>query len=402
MGPLSNLPTEIIEHILLYLSGKDLCHFGAVSKGCYDLAKQEHLWRKISPKWILDNPFTKGFERYQLYWSGRLQCDANAHSLQLKKDVTAIALDIDGKSIALGSSDRSIRIYNDKGHCQSVLSNHLHAITALCFSPSHHCLISSSTDQVTMWDTISDQLSNSNLTEITNILCSPSGTYTLGTTQGGSLHLWDRDGTGLGGQEHTAPLTVAIFSPDENFLVSASLAKPGLFIWNIQAKQYQKSLYDLNTTFSTATYFDDVHLFSGTNDGKLYVWNVQTEHFLCIDEFAGKIVKIDFNENYYFVLTDQGYLSIRNLEMHQALNLIPECQDACFLPDNRVLYAGPDVGIYDIARQASQEFSRENLSPIQKLAALSHHAVFSLSEDQSVCLWKLPESTESPQEDDSQ
>src|SRR5262249_1578453 len=76
------------------------------------------------------------------------------------REVRAVAISADGKFLATGSADRSIRLWDlPTGKELFVLNGHLEPITALAFTPDGKALISAAEEKsIKLWNTVTGKL----------------------------------------------------------------------------------------------------------------------------------------------------------------------------------------------------------------------------------------------------
>ncbi|MHC5780090.1 WD40 repeat domain-containing protein, partial [Nostoc sp.] len=69
--------------------------------------------------------------------------------------VWSISFSADGQTLASGSADRTIRLWNvSTGKCRNILQEHSDRVRSVVFSPDAQMLVSASDDQtVRVWET---------------------------------------------------------------------------------------------------------------------------------------------------------------------------------------------------------------------------------------------------------
>ncbi len=112
--------------------------------------------------------------------------------------VWSVVFSLDGKTLASGSHDKTIRLWDvasgqPKG---SPLTGHTDSVTSVVFSPDGKTLASASDDRtIRLWDVASGQPKGSPLTGYTNyvfsVAFSPDGKTLATGSDSKTIHLWD-------------------------------------------------------------------------------------------------------------------------------------------------------------------------------------------------------------------
>jgi WD40 repeat protein len=193
--------------------------------------------------------------------------------------VLALAVSRDGKSLASGSADQTVKLWNlASGRAVRTLRGHTDKVVAVSFSPDGRTLGSGSADKsARIWQTASGRMLRqlSGESAFGDVEFSPDGQW-LATRSGWQWTKWNPT-TGSKIKESSAPFTLSIaVSPDGKWVgvVGGGLS---VALWNAPAWGLERpvgrprsGLGSLSVAFSA----DSRWVAAGSEDGEIRLWKL--------------------------------------------------------------------------------------------------------------------------------
>jgi WD40 repeat protein len=197
--------------------------------------------------------------------------------------VTSVTFSPDGKRIAGGSSDKTLRVWDAQTGQQLLdLKGHKGVVWSVAFSPDGNRLASSSDDcTVKVWDAQTGQqvlTLRGHTTQVNSVAFSPDGNRIASGSGDTTLKVWDAHSGQqlLALQGHTEAVRSVAFSPDGQRIASGSWDKT-VRVWDAQTGQQLLALQGHTTgVFSVAFSPDGKRLATGSSDRTVKVWDVAT------------------------------------------------------------------------------------------------------------------------------
>ncbi|PSB04666.1 AAA-like domain-containing protein [Merismopedia glauca] len=158
------------------------------------------------------------------------------HSLNGHLDaVYSVNFSSDGKVIASGSADSTIKLWQPDGKFLRSLVGHLDRVNSVVFSPDGKILASASNDNtIKLWNVDGTSLLtlNGHQSQVNSVAFNPDGKTLASASDDNTIKLWNVDGTSLLTLNgHQSQVNSVAFSPDGKTLASASWDQT-VMLWN--------------------------------------------------------------------------------------------------------------------------------------------------------------------------
>jgi len=266
-------------------------------------------------------------------------------------EAVSIAVNHDGKMIASGSRDGTIRLWNIKTKKQigKPLTGHNNGVNSVAFSPNGKKLVSGGNDHtVGLWNIKTQELL-SKLTEhsgsVSSVAFSPDGKIIASGSWDWNIRLWDADTLKPLGKPLMAgdEVTKIIISADNKMLISLSFEDNMISLWDIESR---KQIDELECSSSNNDIFlsPNGKILASYDENIVCLWDVKTRKLMGIlTEYSFYIHSVLFSPDSKMIIMghEEYNISLWNVKTQtKSGNIEDYINSVAFDSGNKILYDG--------------------------------------------------------------
>ncbi|PZO44198.1 MAG: hypothetical protein DCF19_03075 [Pseudanabaena frigida] len=254
--------------------------------------------RKIIPNYTEGRTFGRLWEViYNIREANRL----DGHSGWVR----SIAFSPNGKAIASGSSDSTIKLWNLDGKELHTLTGHRGGVNSVAFSPDGKTIASGSEDKtIKLWSLNGRELQTitGHGNSVYSIAFSPDGKTIASGSEDKTIKLWNLEGkellTLIG---HSIAVRSVAFSPDGKTVASGG-SDSTIKLWNLDNKKWNLGGRSLRTikvpeavVWSVAFSPDGKTIASSSTDNTIKLWNLDGKELLTLTGHSDGVMCVAFS-----------------------------------------------------------------------------------------------------------
>lgn len=292
----------------------------------------------------------RGFEWYYLW---RLT-HRDSFTLQHSGRVASVAFSPDGKVLATGSEDQTVKLWDvASGQELATLQGHTDVVSSVSFSPDGTILATASGDRtVKLWDVAGRRelaTFTGHQNAIRSLAFSPDGKILATGSEEGTVKLWDvhlRKEL-LTFDDHTGPVHSVSFSPDGKTIATGS--KYALKLWDVATGNELPPFAEPKGDVYSVAFSHDGRMLAETRDDVAVLWNVSTRRKLATFQgHTGKVNALMFSPDGEILATagQDETVKLWKVVSGQEITTIKGHADAvrsvAFSPDGKRLATGSD------------------------------------------------------------
>ncbi|MCU0534616.1 MAG: AAA-like domain-containing protein [Hydrococcus sp. Prado102] len=189
--------------------------------------------------------------------------------------IYGIAVSPDGKIVASGSADRTVKLWKRDGTLLTTLEGHSRRLVAVAISGDSQIIVSGSADRtVKLWKRDGTLLTTlkKHTAGVTSVAISRDGRLIASASEDKTIKLWKRDGTLLTTLEgHTAGVKAVALSNDAQLIISASEDKT-IKLWKKDGTLLNTFKGHTAGVRAVAISADNTLIVSGSRDNTVKLW----------------------------------------------------------------------------------------------------------------------------------
>ena len=240
--------------------------------------------------------------------------------------VASVSYSPDGRYVASGSSDKTVRIWNLENGTSRVLKGHTHGVQSVSFSPDGRHVASGSVDNtVRIWDLENgtSRVLKGHTLGVASVSYSRDGKH-LASSSWGKVYIWDlKNGTRRVLEGHTSKVTSVSYSPDRRHLASASDDKT-VRIWDLENGTSHVLGGHIDDVTSVSYSPDGRYLASGSRNGTVRIWDLESGTSRVLKGHTSNVTSVSYSPDRRHLVSASSDKTVRIWDLENGTSRVLE------------------------------------------------------------------------------
>jgi WD40 repeat protein len=314
--------------------------------------------------------------------------------------VNSVAFSPDGKTIATGSWDNTVKLWNLEGKEIKTLKGHSASVFSVAFSPDGKTIATGSGENtVKLWNLEGKEIKTlkGHSASVRSVAFSPDGKTIATGSWDNTVKLWNLEGKEIKTLKgHSASVRSVAFSPDGQTIASGS-GDNTVKLWNLEGQELQTLKGHSSLVLSVAFSPSGKIIASGSGDNTVKLWNLEGQELQTLKGHSSLVLSVAFSPDGQTIASGSWDNTVKlwNLEGTEIQSLKRHSQgvfSVTFSPDGKTIASGSwdnTVKLWNLEGKEIQTLKGHSDRVIGVAFSPDGKTIATGSWDNTVKLWNL-------------